>query len=51
MPCHGAATEVAINHLKGAAMNKNAICLLYDHDAEEVARFYARRAYSRRATC
>ena len=23
-------------------MNKNTICLWYDHDAEEAARFYAR---------
>jgi predicted 3-demethylubiquinone-9 3-methyltransferase (glyoxalase superfamily) len=26
---------------KGIAMNKNTICLWYDHDAEEAARFYA----------
>src|SRR5262245_25570059 len=25
-----------------ATMNKNTICLWYDHDAEEAARFYAR---------
>src|SRR5262245_30277699 len=28
--------------LRSATMHKNTICLWYDHDAEEAARFYAR---------
>jgi predicted 3-demethylubiquinone-9 3-methyltransferase (glyoxalase superfamily) len=53
-PCHPSATDPVLlkraerkavnpaSHAKGQGMHKNTICLWYDKDAEEAARFYAK---------